>query len=397
MALLKRQQYIDQIDTWRDKQIIKVITGLRRAGKSTLLTLYQQHLMALGVEENHIISVNFESLDAEPLLEYRALYEYTTKKMKDSKMYYIFFDEVQQVPQFEKVIDSLQLKANADIYVTGSNAYMLSGEISTLLSGRYIEIHILPLSLAEMAEATHLSGQQCYNRYITATALPYILNLPNEDAVKVYLQNIYQTVVIKDVMARGRLQDADMVDRLIRYLADNIGNLSSIKSIADTLTSNGRSITPHTVDNYVRLLTESYLFYRVPRFDAKGKELLRTGQKYYLSDIGIRNMLLGLRGGDLGRVLENVVYLHLIRNGDKVMIGKVGTNEIDFVRFKQGQTEYYQVALTVRDDTTLNRELASLQALRDNHPKYLLTMDPDPEINHGGIRQIYVVDWLLQQ
>jgi len=397
MTLLNRQQYINQIDKWRDMQIVKVITGLRRSGKSTLLTLFQQRLFSLGVEKNHVISLNFESLDAEPLLEYHALYDYIVKQMVDDKMYYIFLDEIQQVPQFEKVIDSLQLRQNADIYVTGSNAHMLSGEIATLLSGRYVEIHILPLSLAEMMEATHLSAQQCYNRYVTSTTLPYILQLPDDEAVKVYLQNIYHTVVIKDVMTRGGLQDADMVDRLIRYLADNIGNLSSVKGIADTLTSSGRSISPHTVDNYIRLLTESYLFYRVPRFDAKGKELLRTGQKYYLSDVGIRNKLLGIRGGDLGRLLENEVFLHLIRNGEKVMVGKVGTNEIDFVRFVQGGTEYYQVALSVREENTLKRELAPLRALRDSHPKYLLTMDPDPEVNYDGIRQLNALDWLARQ
>ena len=377
--------------------MVKVITGLRRSGKSTLLTLFQQHLLSQGIDESHIISVNFEDVDSEPLQEYHSLYRYVVDKMVDSKMYYIFFDEVQAVPQFEKTIDSLQLKPNADIYVTGSNAHLLSGEIATLLSGRYVEIHILPLSFSEMLEASKLSLERCYNRYITSTTLPYVLQLPNDEAIRIYLQNIYQTVVIKDVMTRGNLNDADLLDRLVRYLADNIGNLISIKGISDAITSSGRSVSPHTIDNYVRLLTESYLFYRVPRFDAKGKELLRSGQKYYLSDVGLRNMLLGLRSGDLGRLLENVVYLHLMREGDKVMVGKVGTNEIDFVRFRNNMTEYYQVALTVREESTLKRELSSLKALHDNHPKYLLTMDPDPVINHDGIQQIYVLDWLCKQ
>ncbi len=397
MKLIERKQYVNQLDTWKDKQVVKVITGLRRSGKSTLLTLFRRHLLSLGVEEGHIISVNFESIEAEPLKEYHALYQYVVDKMIDDGMYYIFLDEVQEAPQFEKTIDSLQLRPNADLYVTGSNAHLLSGEIATLLSGRYVELHILPLSIAEMVEATHLSPERCYNRYITSSALPYVLQLPTEESVRIYMQNIYQTVVLKDVMTRGNMGDADLLDRLVRYLADNIGNITSIKGIADGLKAGGRSLSPHTAENNVRLLTESYLFYRVPRFDARGKELLRTGQKYYLSDVGLRNMLLGLRSGDLGRLLENVVYLHLIRRGEKVMVGKVGAREVDFVRFSNGRTEYYQVALTVRDEATLDRELASLKALRDSHPKYLLTMDPDPEVNHDGIRQIYVLDWLCEQ
>lgn len=397
MELINRQGLVNQLDLWRNQQVVKVITGVRRSGKSTLLTLFQQHLQRLGIDCEHFISVNFESIESEPLQEYHRLCQYVTERMTDQQTYYIFFDEIQQVPEFERAIDSLQLLPNADLYVTGSNAHLLSGEIATLLSGRYVEIHVLPLSLSEMVEATHISAERCYNQYITTSSLPYALSLPTNEAVRMYLQNIYNTIVIKDVMTRGHLQDADMLDRVVRYLADNVGNLTSVKSIADTITSSGRSITPHTVDNYVKLLTESYLFYRVPRYDTKGKEILRTGQKYYLSDLGIRNMLLGIRGGDLGRLLENAIYLHLIRNGEKVMIGKCGTSEIDFVRFRNGMPEYYQVALSVRDEATLKRELSAFKSLQDNYPKYLLTLDPDPEISHDGIRQLYAIDWLLEQ
>lgn len=397
MEYLNRKNYVNQLNMWRDKRVVKVITGLRRSGKSTLMMLFQRQLRANGVDESHIISVNFEDVASEPLLEYHALHDFVSGRIEDDAQYYIFFDEIQQVAGFERVVDSLQLRQNVDIYVTGSNAYMLSGEIATLLSGRYVEIHVLPLSMAEMIEATGLSAEKCYNRFITSTTLPYVLQLPTDEAIRVYLQNIYQTIVIKDVMKRGRVQESDAIDRLVRYMADNIGNMTSIKGIADAMAAGGCKISPHTVETYVGLLTESYLFYRVPRYDAKGKELLRTGQKYYLSDVGLRTMLLGLRGGDLGRLLENIVYLHLIRSGHKVMVGKSGDKEIDFIRFKDGLVEYYQVALTVRDEQTLTREIAPLNSVKDHNPKFLLTMDSDPEISHNGIRQIYALDWLARQ
>lgn len=395
MQLIERDYYISKLETWRDKQMVKILTGIRRSGKSTIMKLYQQHLIRNGINQNQILHLNFEDMSVEPLLNYHKLYEYVTQHLQPEVQNYLFFDEIQAVAQFERVIDSLLLLPNVDIYITGSNAFLLSGEIATLLSGRYIEIQVLPFSLSEYQRGMNLPLNQLYNQYITTTSLPYTLQLTTSEAVSDYLQNIYQTIVIKDILSRGKIQDPDLLNRILRYLSDNIGNLSSIKSITDTLTSNGRKVSTHTVDNYIDLLCASFMFYKVFRYDVKGKEHLRTGAKYYICDIGLRNWLLGLRGGDLGHILENVVFLHLFRQGKHVMVGKVGSKEIDFVCFQNGKTEYYQVALSVRDENVLVRELAPLNAIKDNYPKYLITLDPDPEISHNGIVQRYALDWLL--
>lgn len=395
MQLIERDYYISKLKTWKDKQMVKILTGIRRSGKSTIMKLYQQHLIRNGVIQNQIITLNFEDMSVEPLLDYHKLYEYVTQHLQPDVQNYLFFDEIQAVAQFERVIDSLLLLPNVDIYITGSNAFLLSGEIATLLSGRYIEIQVLPFSLSEYQKGMNLSLNQLYNQYITTTSLPYTLQLTNSEAVSDYLQNIYQTIVIKDILSRGKIQDPDLLNRILRYLSDNIGNISSIKSITDSLASNGRKVSTHTVDNYIDLLCASFMFYKVFRYDVKGKEHLRTGAKYYICDIGLRNWLLGLRGGDLGHILENIVFLHLLRQGKQVMVGKVGTKEIDFVCFQNGKTEYYQVALSVRDENVLARELAPLNTIKDNYPKYLITLDPDPEINHNGIIQQYALDWLL--
>lgn len=395
MQLIERDYYISKLETWRDKQMVKILTGIRRSGKSTIMKLYQQHLIRNGINQNQILHLNFEDMSVEPLLNYHKLYEYVTQHLQPEVQNYLFFDEIQAVAQFERVIDSLLLLPNVDIYITGSNAFLLSGEIATLLSGRYIEIQVLPFSLSEYQRGMNLPLNQLYNQYITTTSLPYTLQLTTSEAVSDYLQNIYQTIVIKDILSRGKIQDPDLLNRILRYLSDNIGNTSSIKSITDTLTSNGRKVSTHTVDNYIDLLCASFMFYKVFRYDVKGKEHLRTGAKYYICDIGLRNWLLGLRGGDLGHILENVVFLHLFRQGKHVMVGKVGSKEIDFVCFQNGKTEYYQVALSARDENVLNRELAPLNAIKDNYPKYLITLDPDPEISHNGIVQRYALDWLL--
>ncbi len=385
------------LDSWRDKQVVKVITGMRRSGKSTLLQQYRERLLAAGIDESCIIAINMEDIDAEPLMDYHKLYSFIIAHIQKGRKNYLFVDEIQMVPQFERVVDSLLLKGNVDIYITGSNAYLLSSEIATLLSGRYVEIHILPFSFKEYLSATSLPAQEAYNRYITTSSLPYVLQLPNDEAVRTYLQGIYQTIVVKDIIERGKIQDGDMLDRIVRYLADNIGNLSSIKTIADTLTSAGRKVSHHTVDSYVELLTNSYLFYKVYRYDVKGKENLRTGQKYYISDIGLRNLLLGIKTGDLGHIVENIVFLQLLHSHRQVFVGKCGSSEIDFVCIDGSNTEYYQVALTVRDEKVLIRELAPLKSLRDSYPKYLLTLDADPAVDHNGIRQINILDWLNKE
>lgn len=395
MQIIERDYYISKLDAWRDKQMVKILTGIRRSGKSTIMKLYQQHLMQNGVRANQILHLNFEDMAIEHLLDYHKLYEYVSQHIQPDVQNYLFFDEIQLVAQFERVIDSLFLQPNVDIYITGSNAFLLSGEIATLLSGRYIEIHVFPFSLPEYQMGMNLQLDKLYNHYISTTSFPYSLQLSNSEEINDYLQNIYQTIVVKDILSRGKIQDPDLLNRIVRYLSDNIGNISSIKSIADTLTSAGRKVSTHTVEDYIDLLCSSYMFYKVFRYDVKGKEHLRTGQKYYICDLGLRNWLLGIRGGDLGHVLENVIFLHLLRKGKQVMIGKVGDKEIDFVCFQNGKKEYYQVALSVRDENVLSRELSPLKAIKDNYPKYLITLDPDPEINHDGIIQLYALDWLL--
>lgn len=396
MGTIKRTAYINQLLKWRDKHVIKIITGIRRCGKSTLMMQFQQQLRDKRVSEKQIISVNLEDLAFENLKDYRELYRYITTRMESGKMNYIFLDEIQSVDMFQKAIDSLFLKDNVDIYLTGSNAYLLSGEISTLLSGRYIEIEVLPFSMKEYQMAIESTGEQLYKNYISTSSFPYTINLTHGTDLRQYLQGIYSTVILKDIMQRSRMQDSDLLERVIRYLADNIGNVTSLKSIADTLTSNGRKSSPHTIENCVNGLLDSYMFYAVSRYDVHGKEHLRVGNKYYLVDIGLRNLLLGIRPNDFGHILENIVYLELRRRGNLVFIGKVGKQEVDFVCLNGEETAYYQVALSTREESTLQRELSPLEAIKDHYPKYLLTLDTDPNSTYNGIKKMNVIDWLLK-
>ena len=395
MAHVLRKKYLDELIRWRDKQVIKVVTGIRRCGKSTLLEQYKQWLVASGVESSQIQALNFEELENEPFLEYHSLYNHLKSNLVAGKMNYIFLDEIQMVKDFQKAIDSLFVKPDVDIYLTGSNAFMLSGEIATLVSGRYVEIKILPLSFQEFCQNKD-NKESLYRRYVSTTSFPYVLQMNTDDEVRTYLQDLYNSVVLKDIMKRGGITNSDLLERLIRFLSDNIGNVSSINSISNTLASSGRKVSDHTVDNYIDLMTKSYLFHKVNRYDVKGKEILRVGQKFYITDIGIRNMLLGIRENDLGHILENIVYLELIRRGYQVFIGKIGTQEIDFVGQKNGMTTYFQVALTVREGETLKRELEPLEKIKDHYSKILLTLDNDPVISHNGIQQLYVLDWLLE-
>lgn len=396
MGTIKRTAYLNQLLKWRDKHVIKIITGIRRCGKSTLMMQFQQQLRDKRVSEKQIISVNLEDLAFENLKDYRELYRYITARMESGKMNYIFLDEIQSVDMFQKAIDSLFLKDNVDIYLTGSNAYLLSGEISTLLSGRYIEIEVLPFSMKEYQMAIESTGEQLYKNYISTSSFPYTINLTHGTDLRQYLQGIYSTVILKDIMQRSRMQDSDLLERVIRYLADNIGNVTSLKSIADTLTSNGRKSSPHTIENCVNGLLDSYMFYAVSRYDVHGKEHLRVGNKYYLVDIGLRNLLLGIRPNDFGHILENIVYLELRRRGNLVFIGKVGKQEVDFVCLNGEEIAYYQVALSTREESTLQRELSPLEAIKDHYPKYLLTLDTDPNSTYNGIKKMNVIDWLLK-
>ena len=396
--VIERKDYLDKLIAFKDKQLIKVVTGIRRCGKSTLLKLYQQWLRDNGVEGQQIVSVNFEDLDFEELTDYKKLYAYLKERLVEEKMTYIFLDEIQNVENFPKVVDSLYIKDNVDIYITGSNAYMLSSEIATLISGRYVQIEMLPLSFKEYMESTGSKEDRGvkYTEYLMNSSFPYALNLKDQpDEIRDYLESIYNTILVKDIVSRKKITDTMMLKSVLRFVFDNIGSPLSSKKIADTMTSAGRKIDPKTVERYLDSLTESYIVYQAKRYNIKGKQHLKTLEKYYVVDIGLRFMLLGNKRADAGHILENVVYLELLRRGYDVYVGKVDEFEVDFVAQNSKGTIYYQVALSTRDESTLERELRPLKAIRDHYPKVLLTMDEDPEAHYDGIRRINARDWLL--
>lgn len=399
-SIINRQEYLDKLIALRDKQLIKVITGIRRCGKSTLMEIFQNYLKSNGVSDNNIISINFEDYDNYELREPSKLYSYVKEKLSDTGMNYIFLDEIQHVEDFPRIVDSLYIKKNVDVYITGSNAYMLSSEIATLLSGRYVEIKMLPLSFKEYIESTGDTKElsRKYSDYIENSSFPYTLELrdtPKE--LYNYLEGIYNSIVVKDIANRKKITDTMMLESITRFLFDNIGNPMSTKKIADTMTSMGRKIDVKTVEKYVSALTESFVMYQAKRYNVKGKQYLKTLEKYYAVDMGLRYMLLGTRSTDVGHILENVVYLELIRRGYDVYVGKIDDLEVDFVAMDKKQIEYFQVAATVRDDNTLNRELIPLQKISDNYPKVILTLDDDPEADYDGIKRINVLDWLIEK
>ena len=396
--MLLRKQYLDELKRWKDKDLIKVVTGIRRCGKSTLFDLYIEDLLNEGIDKSQIIKLNLEDLTYVYLDDYMKLYNFILEKIEDTKKYYIFLDEIQNINMWQKAVDSLYLKKNLDIYITGSNAYLLSGELATLLSGRYIEIKMLPLSFSEYVEANdEKSVELLYRNYISLGSFPYTLNLDGIDDVDKYIKSIYDTILLKDVIARRKFPDMQMLQSVVNFMLDNIGNITSTNKIADTMTSNGRNISVHTVESYISALTEAFIFYKASRYDVKGKQYLKTGDKYYIADIGLRYFLLGRKQGDYGHILENIVYLELIRRGYEVYIGKVDEFEIDFVAINSKGIEYYQVAETTRGEQTLERELKPLNMIKDHFPKYILTMDLEAETTYNGIRKKYVLDWLLEK
>ncbi len=397
--MLQRQEYLDKLIGFKDKQLIKVITGVRRCGKSTLFELFQDYLFKNNVDKTQIININFEDVDFEELTDYKKLHEYINSKLIKDKMNYIFLDEIQNVPSFQKAVDSLYIKKNVDLYITGSNAYFLSGELATLLSGRYVEIKMLPLSfkefLSSFEDKTDLTRK--FRAYLENGSFPYVLDLNNDKKlIGDYLNGIYNTVILKDVVARKKIIDISMLESIIKFMFDNVGNSTSAKKISDTMTSYGRKITSPTVENYLSALTNSFIFYRVNRYDVVGKQYLKTGEKYYAVDLGLKYFLLGAKKQDLGHNFENIVYLELLRRGYDVYIGKVGVNEVDFIAIKEGIREYYQVAQTVQAEETLARELKSLESIKDHYQKFLITMDEQPLTSHKGIKQINAIDWLLE-
>ena len=395
---IERREYMERLHGWRDKQIIKVITGVRRCGKSFLLDMHQEWLRAHGVRPECIVFVNLEDMDNKPLRDPVALHSYIKDRLQPGEMTYVFVDEVQLCKDFPEVIDSIYIRPNVDLYITGSNANLLSHEIATMLSGRYVEIKMLPLSFREFVEMR--GGNEIprlYTEYVGGSSFPYagtLLDSPRE--LGDYLEGIYSTILLKDIVQRRKIPDPLMLDSVAKFVFDSIGSELSTRKIADTLTSNGRKSDSRTIERYLDALLESFLIYKVDRYDVKGKQLLKTQEKYYVVDPGLRRHLLSGRSQDVGHVLENVVFLELLRRGYKVHIGRVGSLEVDFVAENSNGTEYYQVAATVRDTDTLRRELAPLQKIRDHYPKFLLTLDEDPSDDFDGIRKLNALDWLLQ-
>ncbi len=395
--MIERNEYLDELKRWKDKDLIKVITGIRRCGKSTLFELFIDYLKQTGVKDDHIISINLESPEYD-FKDYKELYDYVNEKIKDNDKYYVFLDEVQVVEKFEKAVDGLYIKKNVDEYITGSNAYLLSGELATLLSGRYIEIKMLPLSFKEYADYYKSEGdEKLYLKYVNSSSMPYALKLDSQDEIDKYLDSIYNTIIVKDIAVRKKISDTGVLRSISEFMFASVGNLLSVKKIADTLTSNGRSISVHTVESYLNSLVESFIFNKVSRYDIKGKQYLQSGDKYYATDVTMRYALLGRKNIDLGHILENIVYLELLRRGYKIYVGKFGDKEIDFVAENSRGIQYFQVAYTVRDEKTLERELSALESINDHYPKFILTMDVDPEVDYNGIRKMNVLDWLLDK
>lgn len=405
--MILRKEYLEQLKTWRDEQVIKVITGIRRCGKSTLLKMYKDALLSQGITPEQIIFINFEDLAFDHLLDYKALYEYLSLKLQPDKTNYIFLDEIQKVNDFEKVVDSLYIKDNVDIYITGSNAYLLSGELATLLSGRYVEINMLPLSFREFCEAKPKENpEKLFTDYMQIGSLPYVATLDtNKEKVDIYLEGIYNTIIVKDIEDRQKrrtpnaenrkITDILLLKNIARFLASSVGSPVSIKSITNYITSTGRKVSQNTISDYLQGLIEPYIFYPVDRYDISGKQLLKTNQKLYIVDLGIRNHLIPKRNYDLGFSLENIVFLELIRRGYKVNVGKIDNLEVDFIARKQNSIHYIQVTASLLDESTFNRELKPLKAITDNYNKTILTLDRFTTGNYDGINVVNALDWLL--
>lgn len=405
MKRIERKEYLDWLIRQREKQIIKVVTGVRRCGKSTLFEIYRDYLLENGVEPTQIISLNFEDIEYEDLRDYKRLYEYVKEHLVPDKMNYIFFDEIQHVEQYQKTVDSLFLRENCDVYITGPNAYFMSGELATLLTGRYAQLAMMPLSFKEFCEGLEedekqLSLNEKFQRYITVGSFPYVLKYGyGVQEAKEYMQGIYYTILLNDVVKRLKISDVNMLEDVTRFMLFNIGNRTSPTTIANIMTSKQKKIDPKTVDRYIRGLTDSLLFYEARRYNIRGKEFLSTMNKYYAADMGMRNMLVQGSSSDVGHILENLVYLELKRRGFEVYVGQLGADgEIDFVTMKDGKLAYYQVAASTLDEDVLKRELAPLNNIKDNYPKYLLTLDElFEDMNYDGVQKLNALKWFLEE
>ena len=395
--MIERPSYIKELIRFKDKDLIKIITGIRRCGKSTLMELYRQYLLKNGIEPSQIISVNLEDLKYNFISNYMDLYNYVINNLQSDKKNYVFIDEIQIIPEFQKAADSLYLNKNVDLYITGSNAKLLSSELSTLLAGRYVEIKMLPLSFKEFITTKEERDLELiYNEYISLGSFPYTTKLEADDVSK-YLGSLFNDIIIKDVIIRKGISDETALKSIATFALDNIGNIMSSNNIAKTMSSDGRNINVRTVEKYLDGFIESFFLYRATRYDIKGKQYLKTGEKYYVSDLGLRYFILGRKLGDRGHILENVVYLELLRRGYDVYVGRVDEYEVDFVALNSDGRIYVQVCETLRDSENkiLKRELNSLEKISDNYAKIILTLDKMPISNENGIIVQNVLEWLI--
>lgn len=395
-----RDIYLNKLIQFKDKPLIKVITGIRRCGKSTLLDLFEEYLLNTGIKKENIIHMNFEDLTYDEIKDYKDLNKYIKEKILDNDKKYIILDEIQQVSNWEKAINSFLVTLNCDIYITGSNAYLLSSEISTLLSGRYVEIKMLPLSFKEYLDFndynTKENLEEHFNDYLLYGGLPIVSYVHDKSAIRNILSGVFNTVIIKDVAKRNSIRDITLLENLIRYIAQNIGSPISSRNISNYLNSAGRKISTETIDNYLKMLENAFIIYKANRFDIKGKMYLKTLEKYYVVDTGIRNELLSFKDGDYGHMLENLVYLELLRRGYDVSVGKIDNLEVDFIAQNYDEKIYYQVSASILDENTKKRELNPFDHIPDHYEKVILTMDRTPIKDFNGIKNINIIDFLLQ-
>jgi predicted AAA+ superfamily ATPase len=401
--MISRDKYMERLLAYKDNSLIKIITGLRRCGKSTLLQLFKERLLSESVDSNNIIDINFELMQYDDITDYREMYKLLKEKMPKEGKCYLLLDEIQQVKNWEKAINSLTIEADTDIYITGSNAYLLSSELSTLLSGRYVEIKMLPLSFSEYLKFEHLPAtwniDDKFNQYLKFGCLPAVTTLPQDNVtINEFLQGVYNTVIVKDVVFRNKLKDVALLERIVKFVINNTGSIISTNKISGYISSQvkGEILKSTTVSDYLNMLEKAYIIYQVNRYDIKGKEMLKTLSKYYVVDTGIRNMLMGYSDNDIGHILETVVYFELLRRGYQVFIGKYYTNEIDFIAVMQDTKKYYQVTLSLLNEDVKTRELAPLKAINDNYEKTILSMDKTYITDHEGIKFQNIIDFLLE-
>lgn len=398
--MIKREMYMKRIRPFIGNDLIKVMTGIRRAGKSVMLELIQEELIASGIDADNFICINFEDLRNVHLLNAMALHEEILKRAEQLKgKVYLFFDEIQEVEDWEKCINSFRVSLDCDIYITGSNAKLLSGELATYLGGRYVEFVIYPFSFLEFLELYHTvkstaSVQECFQKYLLVGGMPYLSNIRyEEEPSKQYLSDLFNSVQLKDIVKRNKVRDVDLLERIIAYVMANVGTTFSASSLVKFLKNEHRTTSTDTVLNYIKYCCDSYLFYQVKREDLQGKQILTTNEKYYIADHGIREAVFGGNMRDINLVLENIVYMELVRRGYKVTVGKTGTKEIDFVCDQRGEKLYVQVAYLLADESTVNREFGVYDTIRDNFPKYVVTMD-EIDMSRNGIKHRNIRDFL---